>query len=563
MAENLLNEIYEEHQQLLEIIEGSETETIVPDVRRFIERIGEAGAAIPDPRQRSQLRALARFWGGFIYDRIGEFPETSLLPATIDLESPPVEEESEGVQVPETDSRFGAYRILNKIGEGGFSTVYRAFDTVAERLVALKILHGEQFERVEQFRERFIERENTIGDLDHPHIIPVYEVGEEQGIPYIAMKYVESGSLADRLSEWFWRPTICKILNIALQTVDALEYLHAQDIVHRDIKPANILLDFDDNVYLTDFGIAQVIESAFKGMIVGTPEYLAPEAILHPEKVDESADIYSLGVVLFELLEGKVPFCDGSPLEIMHQQVNRELPDLSGDLPESLRDLVVSCLAKDPGDRIEVTELREQIEHLLQSLPQEILDTQPAPFVTSPEDRRRAHPTTAMSVAREAMPVPAPPPVEGNMFCDMCGASLPPRAPEGQEKIRPMESRASEADTQILEGGPRLVVKGVLAVLIAAAGLPNNKYYVMERDRVVLGRGQYNDIVIDNPTVSLQHALLAYRKPSEKQGSFTIFDLASANGILVNGEPCIKRRLKHNDIIGLGEVRLIFKRLDR
>lgn len=596
MADNLLDEIYEEHQQLLAVIEESETTTAVPDVRQFIERISEAGAVVADPRQRSQLRALMRFWGSFLYDRIGEFPKVPLLPAMPKIESSPVAELPEGsaretgeVSPPllKPGCRFGIYEIFDVIGEGGFSKVYKAFNTETGQLVALKVIYAEQLEKVERLRQRFIEREKIIGRLDHPHIIPIYAIGEEQGVPYIAMKYVESGSLADRLSEWFWRPTIRQILHIVLQIVDGLEYLHGRDIVHRDIKPANILLDFDDSVYLTDFGIAQVMESAFQGMIVGTPEYMAPESILHPERVDGKADVYSLGIVLFELLEGEVPFHKGSPVEIMYQQVTEDLPDLSDDLPESLRKLVLDCLAKDPDDRIEISELREQIESLLQSLSEEALDSQPAPFVTSPDDRGQRHETTripmsvtgvakeeAVSVPPPPAPAPAPAPLPpsqrvcpncgapvkpGLRFCNMCGVPLSLR----HQEVRSADLHTSVTDTQILVGGPRLVLEGALAILIAKAGLPSNKYYVMERDRVVLGRGQYNDIVIDNPTVSLQHALLVYSKPGEKRGSFTIFDLASTNGISVNGEPCVKRKLKHNDVIRLGEVELIFKQLDK
>ena len=673
---SLLDEIYEEHQGLLEAIEEAETATIVPDVRRFLERISEAGASIPDPRQRSQLRALMRFWGSFIYDRIGEFPEIQLLPASTGLELPSEEE-------PEPGSRFGIYEILEELGEGGFSTVYKALDTETERLVALKVLHGEQFERAERFRQRFIEREELARELDHPHVIPVYAVGEERGIPYIVMEYVKGGSLADRLSEWFWRPSIRGILEIAHQVADGLEYLHQREIVHRDIKPANILLNLDDHVYLTDFGIAQVVESAFRGMIVGTPEYLSPEAILHPEKVDGRADLYSLGIVLFELLTGEVPFRAGSPVEIMHQQVNQDLPDLPEDLPVSLSRLVVNCLAKSPSERYEnASELKNEIERLRESLSEEILNSQPVQFVAPPEVRSRAHQTTAVPAAKVRPPVAAvpslpPPPTPSPMYLPTVPAPPPPSPPAPKGEYRPMRRMRrvetpgqgtpitcvteakpwsaawllviacpqSGRDFRVVGHGIRIgrdsvecdvvlpdekisrqhayierqdityylydlgsangtfvngervttrlrlkdgdivrvgdtelifkvaevwtaippeqhPVEDVLAILIGKSG-PQPSTYIIERIRSTIGRSKLCDIMINDASVRTQHALLIYDQPEGKRANFTIYDLATTTGTFVNGEQIVKRRLKHNDIVTIGEVELVFKRLDR
>ncbi len=569
-----LRDVYQEHQHLLEAIEQVESESVIPEIKQFLERIGKTGAVVIDPRQRSRLRSLMRFWGSFVYDLTGEFPEIPLLPPTVEAEQiqtqtgiappAPTQEEEKGVTLYK-GMRFGIYELLEEIGEGGFSKVYRAFDTQANKIVALKILCGEQFRRTEMFRQQLIAQEQLISNLEHPNIIPIYAVGDNQGMPYISMKYVQRGSLADLLYESYWRPTIRDILKIILQTLDATAYLHSKGIVHRDIKPANILLDFDNTVYLTDFGIAQVLESVFGGMIVGTPEYLAPEAILHPEKIDESADVYSIGVILFYLFEGDLPFRGDTPEEIMYKHISEETPALSEDVPESLRELVLACLAKDPGIRPRAVELREKVEHLLLSLPGEVLDSQLRHFTSPPESRRKEHATTA---AMQPSVAPPPPSIAypetmacprcgavitpGEAFCETCGALLL----EQQDKRKRL---SPPSPTQILEG-IRPVKERVVGILITKDG---SKYYVMNRERVTIGRSPLNDIVIDDPSVSMQHALVIYSSGKDQLPFFTIFDLASTNGILVNGKVCTKCRLKHNDAITFGNVELIFKRLDK
>lgn len=575
-----LDDVYQEHQRLLDSLEQTETKSVIPEIKQLIERIAKMGAIVSDPRERSHLRGIMRFWGSFIYDHTGEFPDVPLLlPAIVGLEqvqaqemvvsSPAVPQEK--VLTTEKRPRFGVYELLGEIGEGGFSKVYKALDTRANRVVALKILQDEQIRAAEKLWQQLIAQEQLIKDLVHPNIVPIYAVGENQGIPYIAMKYVQSGSLADRLHEWYWAPSIREILNIILQTLKALAYIHSRGIVHRDIKPSNILLDFDNTVYLTDFSIAQILASVFGDMIVGTPEYLAPEAILHPKKVDGGADIYSIGVTLFYLLEGKWPFEGDTPEEIMYRHVTEEVPSLSEDVPEPLRILVLACLAKDPGNRPQVSELQEEIERLLQSLEEEILDSQISSFTASPESRKREHATTA-ALKPPAMSLPEPPPPPAVLHCPQCGAVQPFGATfcdncraafrgESPKKTKMVSERLlpPHHNTQVLET-PHPVQERVVAILITKDG---SKYYVMNRERVTIGRSQLNDIVIDDPSVSHQHALIVYDSSKEQSPSFMVFDLASSNGVRVNGKTHIKCRLKHNDTIALGNIELVFKRLDK
>lgn len=575
-----LDDVYQEHQRLLDSLEQTETESVIPEIKQFIEHIGKKGATVSDPRERSHLRSIMRFWGSFVYDHTGEFPDVPLLlPATVGLEQVQAQEmivsslaaPQEKVPTTEECPRFGVYELLGEIGEGGFSKVYKALDTRSNRVVALKILHGEQLRAAEKLWPQLIAQEQLIKDLVHPNIVPIYAVGENQGIPYIAMKYVQAGSLADRLQEWYWTPSIREILNIILQTLKALAYIHSRGIVHRDVKPSNILLDFDNTVYLTDFSIAQILASVFGDMIVGTPEYLAPEAILHPEKVDESADVYSIGVTLFYLLEGKWPFTGDTPEEIMYRHVTEEVPNLSKDVPDPLRRLVLACLAKDPGNRPQVSELQEEIERLLKSVEEEVLDSQISSFTASPESRLREHPTTAaLKPSAVSPPGPPPPPAVlicpqcgarqpfGAAFCDQCGAIFLEESPQ-KTKIVSERLLTPRHNTQVFEN-THPVQERVVAILITKDG---SKYYVMNRERVTIGRSQLNDIVIDDPSVSHQHALIVYDSSKERSPSFTVFDLASSNGVRVNGRTHIKCRLKHNDTIALGNIELVFKRLDK
>ena len=354
-----------------------------------------------------------RFWSSFIYDCSGLFPEVQLLPTTQDDVSvssitDPIKQEElndnkvtssmeQGVTFPQV----GSFEIIDEIGEGNFSKVYKAINTLSEEVVALKVLQGKPFKQSQKLRNLLIQREQLAVTLAHSHIIPVYKTTEEyEDIMCIAMKLIESGSLGDRLSHWYWRPSTREILNLVRQAVEGLKYLHEKQIIHGDIKPANLLVSFDDHVYLTDFGITKVIGSAFIGMVVGTPEYLAPEAILHPEQADGRVDLYAIGIMLYELFTGKPPFRSESPVELLHLHVNNLVSPIK-ELPESLNAILLKCLQKDPQERFQsADELRDEIDKLLATLPDAFLDLQPSNFVTDPEVRFKSHGiiTTKLSI---------------------------------------------------------------------------------------------------------------------------------------------------------------------
>jgi predicted Ser/Thr protein kinase len=256
-----------------------------------------------------------------------------------------------------TPARIGRYVIRRLLGRGGMGRVYHAFDPVMERDVALKVLHPRLAARP-AFRDRFVREAQSAGRLRHPNIVTIYELGEADGIPYIAMEYLEGRDLHRIIRERV-PLSLRKRLDIIAQACEGLGYAHAQGIVHRDIKPSNIRVLDDGRVKIMDFGIAKVESRHFHtqtGWLMGTPRYMAPERIRGPrEKVDGRADIFSLGVVMYELLFYRHPF-EGEDLSTVLYKILHEPPDpweavgpASG--LEDLQRVLQKAMAKDPADR--------------------------------------------------------------------------------------------------------------------------------------------------------------------------------------------------------------------
>ena len=228
----------------------------------------------------------------------------------------------------------GRYRLDAQIGAGGMSTVYRAFDVNLERRVAIKLLHREMSADSDQL-ERFRREARAVAQLSHPHIVGVIDAGEDENRPYIVFEYVEGETLKDRIRR-LGRLPVDESLAYSIEIARALGCAHAHEIVHRDVKPQNVLLDPEGSAKVTDFGIARSLRDdglTADGRVLGTTDYVSPEQALGHD-VDGQTDIYSLGVVLFEMLTGDVPFHGENQISVAMKHVREDLPDIQAIRPE-------------------------------------------------------------------------------------------------------------------------------------------------------------------------------------------------------------------------------------
>jgi len=265
--------------------------------------------------------------------------------------------------------RIGHYRIVQEIGHGAMGRVWLAHDDVIKRNVAIKELlfpQGIGEEEKREAIERFEREAQAAGSLSHPNIVTIFNVEEAEGIPFIVMEYLEGATLAQVIQEG--PMTVPRTTGILAQLCDALSYAHAHQVVHRDIKPENIFLLFDGRLKVTDFGIARVLGTSTVtqiGTVMGTPGYMSPEQV-KGERVDWRTDIFSTGVLLYEMLTGLNPFEADTPTSVMYKVVHEEPPPLSAinpDLPPHLQAVITRACAKDREARYQdALELKRDLE---------------------------------------------------------------------------------------------------------------------------------------------------------------------------------------------------------
>ncbi|MDX1523141.1 MAG: FHA domain-containing serine/threonine-protein kinase [Anaerolineae bacterium] len=407
--------------------------------------------------------------------------------------------------------KLGQYRLKKLAGEGGLATVYKAHQENLDRWVAIKVLHSDDGNVLARF-----EREaRAVAQLRHRNILMVYEYGKAEGLPYIAMEYVEGGSLEDYLvgkpMEWI------RVVSISMGIAEALHFAHQHGIIHRDVKPSNILMPQDDWPLLADFGLVKVSEDADRaltatGTIMGTPAYIAPEQA-RGEKIGPHADMYSLGVIMFEMITGRLPFEyeNANYLMLAHIQETPPSPRSINPLcPQDLEEIILKTIEKSPEDRF--ADLQEMINALRKTIGSSTLDISSSSTLE----------VTGQTVRSQNLP------------------------------LRPATGPSS---------GKRPVSTARLLIPEKNQTIPLPE---PDKNGLILGRTHgKNKVDIDlNPHGAMESGISRRHSRLLKSGDdWLIDDLGSMNGTDVNSTkltPGMPVRLKNGDVIHCGRLYLIF-----
>lgn len=468
---------------------------------------------------------------------------------------------------------LGQYSVRALIGMGGMAKVYRGYQPALAREVAIKVIPTQDPHNAGQARAEFLRlftsEAQLIAKLAHPYIVPIHDFGVDHEWAYLVMELITHGSVRDEMVKARMsgqRVNLLWILAILDQVATALDFAHMRGVAHLDVKPGNMLLRELNMVVLSDFGVARILadRGAMGGRVrvMGTPQYMAPEQTFPNAPVDGRADIYALGVVLFECVTGRLPFLgENDAIMLQHRDMPAPSPRaLAPSTPLVVERIILRAMAKDPNMRYAraadmAQDLRRAHAELAQALaPAEI-----------PQMARRAAPTSTMygpaarpdsaPVTPPTMPAPYASPAHNGAGdhtpCFRCGAVNPPSARFCLTCGYDRASMRASADTyHALMGGRPLRCR-----LIFQNGQFAGRALMLHQGVTTIGRGPGNDLFLGDGSVSRTHARLSFA-----EGVWYLEDVGSANGVSVNRRP-VKGQLglRHGDTVRFGNLEAIFE----
>lgn len=445
-----------------------------------------------------------------------------------------------------TGRTLGRYQLLDPIGQGGMATVYKAYDSEQDRLVALKVL-SPILAQQEQFNQRFRREAGVVVQLRHPHIVPVEYFGEHDGYAYLVMPFIEGGTLTDHMMNG--PPSSAFGAKVFEQVASALQYAHGRGVVHRDVKPSNILIEENGNALLADFGLARIHDASVNltgSALIGTPAYISPEQA-SGKTVDARSDQYSLGVILYQLSTGRLPFEAETPMAVVIKHINEPMPRpraAGAHVPEAVERVILKATAKDPDQRFgSVAELNEVFQAALAhardpnthpepiiELPPEIQLTSEQPTVLLRRKRwaRRAAVGVALLFLLLAIPVFATSLVDlidGASSPAESGGLLDPDLNAYQltalaGTIEAMSTRLASAEGGLIS--PDQVQTAVMQTLVASESGVNNGIVIKEVQAIltaipILGGGSFQSATPEtsaSPAPSATLSTLPTRTPT-------------------------------------------------
>src|SRR3954466_5489825 len=464
--------------------------------------------------------------------------------------TPPRRGRTAGMEIA-AGTEIGGYRILNLLGQGGMGVVYLADNVATGQRVALKLLTPD-LARSSGFRERFVREANYASSMRHPNVIEVFDAGEQEGVLYIAMQYVEGEDLKALLVRE-GRLDARRTVGLLGQVASALDAAHSTGLMHRDIKPGNVMIAAGqpEHCYLTDFGLSKnpssdSIALTAQGEFVGTIDYTAPELVLG-KKADARLDVYSLGCLFYECLAGQPPFPKERDVEVLYAHIQDPPPRVSAvrpDLPPALDDVIVKAMAKKPEDRFATCSAFIDAARTIVGEPAMAPPPPPPP-----------PPGVPAPPAAEGGPPPPPPGPQ-----PLAEPPPPPGAVAGPSDPTPAPHRNVAAPGAATDAPPPHDAPPKAIAMRVTAGPAAGSVLPVADEELLIGRQAPGPGKLGNDIeISRRHA----RVMRESNGQFLVEDLGSTNGTYVNGERILgAQALKPGDDLELGDTKLGVGALD-